>query len=88
MEFNVWKLPRLIFLVFSAIEIKYFIFISMTLLLPFLFVLENISDVDAVYKPVKAKPTMIEPDMHIERVFKGNFEPSSFAFLDSHRKCR
>ena len=55
------------------------------MLLPLLFVLVNISEIDAVYKPVKETPKMVWPDMKIERVFKGDFEPSSFAFLDSNR---
>jgi glucose/arabinose dehydrogenase len=52
------------------------------LLLPLL-AFENISEVDARYKPIKATPTMVEPDMNITRVFKGDFEPSSFAFINS-----
>jgi glucose/arabinose dehydrogenase len=64
-----------------SIIIKRLMFVFLMLLLPILFTLMSTPEVYAKYKPVKETPTMIDSNLTIERVFKGQFEPSSFAFL-------
>ena len=79
MQYDNRKISRSIFTVSFSIKIKNLKFLFILILFPILFALEN-TEVDTKYKPVKETPTVIEPNMTIERVFKGDFEPSKFCF--------